>query len=109
LKEARAAYARAGASAFALTGIAIVERAMENAGAAQSAFDKLVATEGDSALYQQAQVLAKWGETARALATLQKARKSGDSGLLLSRTDPMLDPLRRNPDFSRLLLSVGFE
>jgi TolB-like protein/tetratricopeptide (TPR) repeat protein len=109
LKEARAAYARAGASAFALTGIAIVERAMGNAAAAQSAFDKLVATEGDSALYQQAQVLAKWGETARALATLQKARKSGDSGLLLSRTDPMLDPLRRSPDFSRLLLSIGFE
>jgi tetratricopeptide (TPR) repeat protein len=109
LKEARAAYDRDGESAFALAGIAIVERAIGNIPSAQAAFAKLITTGGDSALYQQAQVLAKWGDTEAALATLQKARKSGDSGLLLIRTDPMLDPLRRMSGFSRLLLSIGFE
>jgi TolB-like protein/tetratricopeptide (TPR) repeat protein len=108
-KDARAAYARDQTSAFAMAGIAIVERLMGNLSASRTAFEKLIAEEGDSALYQQAQVLAKWGETARALATLQKARKSGDSGLLLLRTDPMLDSLRRNQEFSRLLLLIGFE
>jgi TolB-like protein/class 3 adenylate cyclase/Tfp pilus assembly protein PilF len=109
LKEAREAYGRDGKSAFALAGIAIVERAMGNEAAARTAFDALVMTQGDSALYQQAQVFSKWGDIANALGTLQKARKNGDSGLLLSRTDPLLDPLRRNPDFSRLLSSIGFE
>jgi tetratricopeptide (TPR) repeat protein len=109
LKEARAAYGRDGKSAFALAGIAIVERAMGNEAAARTAFDMLIMTQGDSALYQQAQVFSKFGDIANALETLQKARKNGDSGLLLSRTDPLLDPLRSNPDFSRLLLSIGFE
>jgi tetratricopeptide (TPR) repeat protein len=109
LREARAAYDRDGTSAFALAGIAIVERAMGNVAAARTAFDTLITAQGDSALYQQAQVLAKWGDILGALAALQKGLKLGDSGLLLSRTDPMLDPLRRNPDFSRLLLSIGFE
>jgi TolB-like protein/class 3 adenylate cyclase/Tfp pilus assembly protein PilF len=109
LKEANAAYIRDGSSAFALAGVAIVERAMGNNSAANAAFAKLVTTSGDSALYQQAQVLAKWGDAGLALATLQKARKSEDSGLLLIRTDPMLDSLRKTADFSRLLLSIGFE
>lgn len=109
LKEARSAYIRDGSSAFALAGIAIVERAMGSNANANAAFNKLVATSGNSALYQQAQVLAKWGDTTAALATLQRARKSEDSGLLLIRTDPMLDSLRKTSDFSRLLLSIGFE
>jgi TolB-like protein/class 3 adenylate cyclase/Tfp pilus assembly protein PilF len=109
LKEAREAYGRESTSVFALTGIAIAERAMGDEPAARAAFDKLIAERGDSALYQQAQVLAKWGDVPAAVAALEKARKIGDSGLLLARTDPMLDSLRRTPEFSRLLLSIGFE
>jgi TolB-like protein/class 3 adenylate cyclase/Tfp pilus assembly protein PilF len=109
LKEARAAYGRETSSVFALTGIAIVEHAMGNEPAARDAYSKLVTERGDSALYQQAQVLAKWGDAPAAIAALQKAQKIGDSGLLLARTDPMLDRLRRTTEFSRLLLSIGFE
>ena len=82
---------------------------MGNEAAARAAFDKLVTERGDSALYQQAQVLASWGDAPAAIVTLQKAQKSGDSGLLLARTDPKLDRLRQTPEFSRLLLSIGFE
>ena len=109
LKEARAAYGRETAEVFALTGAAIAERALGNQAAARASFDKLVNERGDSALYQQAQVLAKWGDKEGAIAALQKAKKIGDSGLLLARTDPMLDPLRRTTEFSRLLSSIGFE
>lgn len=109
LNEARAAYGRESGSVFALTGIAIVEREMGNEAAATTAFNKLVTERGDSALYQQAQVLAKWNDIPAALVALEKARKIGDSGLLLARTDPMLDRLRRTPEFSQLLLSLGFE
>jgi tetratricopeptide (TPR) repeat protein len=109
LKEAREAYGQESTSVFALTGVAIAERAIGNGPAARAAFDKLIAERGDSALYQQAQVLAKWGDVPAAVAALEKARKIGDSGLLLARTDPMLDSLRRTPEFSRLLLSIGFE
>lgn len=109
LNDARTAYGRESAEVFALAGTAIVERALGNEAAALAAFDKLVNEKGDSALYQQAQILAKKGNIDAALAALSKARKIGDSGLLLARTDPMLDPLRRRPEFSRLLLSLGFE
>ncbi|MEK6638414.1 MAG: hypothetical protein AABY88_10060 [Pseudomonadota bacterium] len=109
LKEAREAYRLENSAVFALTGIAIVEHLMGNKAAARAAFDKLVAERGDSALYQQAQVLAKWGDVPAAVAVLEKARKTGDSGLLLARTDPMLDRLRKTPELSRLLLSIGFE
>jgi TolB-like protein/Tfp pilus assembly protein PilF len=109
LKEAREAYERESSSVFALTGIAIAERAMGNESAARAAFDKLIAERGDSALYQQAQVLAKWGDAPAAVAALEKARKVRDPGVLLARTDPMLDGLRQTPQLSRLLLSLGFE
>ncbi len=109
LDDARAAYQRDGTSAFALTGLAIVEQAKGNTAAARAVYNKLVMTQGDSALYQQAQVLSKWGKLADALTALKKARQKGDPGLLLTRTDPMLDPLRNNPDFSRLLSAIGFE
>jgi TolB-like protein/class 3 adenylate cyclase/Tfp pilus assembly protein PilF len=109
LNEARAAYGRESSAVFALTGVAIVEHEMGNEAAARTAFNKLVTERGDSALYQQAQVLAKWNDVSAALVALEKARKIGDSGLLLARTDPMLDRLRRTPQFSQLLLSLGFE
>lgn len=109
LNEARAAYTRESVDVFALTGMAIVEQAMGNKAAARAAQAKLVANHGDSALYQQAQVLAKWGDTPAALAMLKMARKAGDSGLLLARTDPMLDRLRPTAEFQTLLLSLGFE
>ena len=63
----------------------------------------LVEKLGDSALYQQAEVLAQWGLPARAVRTLQKARAVGDSGLIYLATDPMLDPVRTDLGFRRLI------
>jgi len=84
---------------FSLTGLAIAERKLGHSAAADKALAQLVANMGDSALYQQAQVLAQWGRNDDALAKLQRAREIGDSGLIYVSTDPLLDPLRKDRRF----------
>jgi tetratricopeptide (TPR) repeat protein len=88
---------------YHLSGLAIVYWRLGDKDKAQQWFDKLVADLGDSALYQQAEVLAQWGRTDEAIARLERARAVGDSGLVYLATDPLLDPLRRQPKFGLLL------
>ena len=71
--------------------------------------DKLVAELGDSVLYQQAQVLAQWGEVETAMLRLLKAHDMGDSGLIYARNDPFLDPLRKDARMTALLDGLGFD
>ena len=70
---------------------------------------KLVADHGDRVLYQQSQILAQWGDRDAAIERLQRALAIGDSGLIYARNDPLLDPLRGDPRFSKLLNSLGFD
>ncbi len=92
---------------FALAGEAIAQRRLGNQRAAQKAFGELVNDIGDSASYQQAQVLAQWGRADEALARLERARAVGDSGLTYAATDPMLDPLRSDPRFKRFINTLN--
>ncbi|HZF16828.1 MAG TPA: TIR domain-containing protein [Steroidobacteraceae bacterium] len=107
--DARAAYAAEPSEDVSLAGKAIVEWKLGNATAARAAMAKLVADLGDRVLYQQGQILAQWGEKDAALARLGQARIVGDSGLIYARNDPMLDTLRNDPRFARLLASIGFD
>ena len=75
-------------------------RTADRAGA-DAAFARLTAL-GDDTAYQQAQVLAQWGETQKALDMLELADRLGDSGLGYLSSDPMLDPLRAEPRFKAL-------
>jgi tetratricopeptide (TPR) repeat protein len=109
LEDARAAYAAEPAEDPRLTGAAIVEHRLGNAAAARDAMTKLVADQGDSVLYQQAQILAQWGDRDASIARLQRALEIGDSGLIYARNDPFLDPLRKDPRFAQLLSSLGFD
>lgn len=106
LPEAKAEFEAEPGDIFKLTGLAIVEQRMGNRGAAEKAFDQLVTDVGDSALYQQAQVLSQWGRKQDAIARLRKAREVGDSGLIYLASDPLLDPLRKESGFSSLLNSL---
>jgi len=108
-QEARTEYLAEPVDDFRLAGIAIVDRKLGNDTAAKAGLSKLVADQGDRVLYQQAQVLAQWGERDAALERLQHARRIGDSGLIYARNDPKLDPLRNDPRFKELLTSLGFE
>jgi TolB-like protein len=107
--EARTAYGLEPAHDVGLTGQAIVEWKLGSQETARAAMKKLVAELGDKALYQQAQVLAQWAEKDAALEKLERARVLGDSGLIYARNDPLLDGLRKEPRFSRLLGSIGFD
>jgi tetratricopeptide (TPR) repeat protein len=107
--EARGEYAAEPALDFSLAGLAIVGHRLGDAAAARAAFDRLRTELGDKALYQQAQVLAQMGEPASGITALEQARAVGDGGLIYARNDPMLDPLRSDPRFVRLLQGMGFD
>ena len=107
--EAQAAYAAEPSAIFRLRGQAVLEHRLGNRAAAQKAFDQLVSEVGDASLYQQAEVMAQWGQSDAALAKLERARQVGDSGLSLIVTDPLLDPIARNPRFVSLVNDLGFD
>ena len=109
LAQARAEYNAEPVPDFQLTGLAIVEHHARNPAAARAAMDRLVAELGDTVLYQQAQVLAQWGEVEAGIQRLLKAREKGDSGLVYARNDPFLDPLRGDARVVKLLDGLGFD
>ncbi|MET1162146.1 MAG: hypothetical protein ABWY48_06355, partial [Pseudoxanthomonas sp.] len=109
LEQARNEYRAEPVSDFQLAGLAIVEHRSGDKSAARKAMEQLVAELGDRVLYQQAQVLAQWGETGAAIKRLLKARELGDSGLVYARNDPFLDPLRADARMAALLAGIGFE
>lgn len=106
--EAKAEYLLETNDLTRLTGLAIAAHRLGDAAGAKVATGQLIATLGDAAAYQQAQILAQAGQLDQALAQLGRARQVGDVGLALAYTDPMLDPLRNRPEFSRLLSELGF-
>lgn len=108
MKEARVAYDAEPAAMFRLRGLAVLEHRLGNQPAAESAFNQLVSEAGDAATYQQAEVMAQWGRTDDALRLLARARAVGDSGLSILATDPLLDPIARDPRFVRLVKDIGF-
>ena len=107
--DARAEYLAEPVDFVRLAGLALVEYRRQDAPAAEDAMNRLVAELGDRALYQQGQVLAQWGRGSEAMTKLEKALALGDSGLVYSRNDPFLDPLRADPRFARLLDRLGFD
>ena len=103
LQEAKAEFAAEPTNFLRLAGLAIVEHRMGDRAAAERAYSDLVREMGDASAYQNAEVLAQWGRADEALAKLAKAREVGDSGLTYLGTDPLLDPLRKHPEFIKLL------
>ena len=56
---------------------------------------KLKATHSDASAYQFATIYAQWGNRAQALEWLETALRLRDPGLEFLKTDPLLDPLRK--------------
>ena len=91
-----------------LRGFAIVHQSLGNTAEAGKALADLRERYGTNALYQEAEIYAQWGELGRALNALEEAYEEGDSGLVLARNDPLLDPLRDDSRFIALLAKIGF-
>jgi len=61
---------------FRLRGQAALEHRAGNQPAAEKAFGQLVSEVGDAAMYQQAEVMAQWGQADEALASCSKRGRS---------------------------------
>lgn len=107
LREARDEFSREKQDWARQTGLAIAEYKLGNKAASDKALAALVAENGDTVLYQQAQVRAQRGDINGAIAALERALKIGDSGLLSLRNDPLLDLLRSDARFQQLLLRMS--
>jgi len=75
---------------------------------AEAAVAKIKATEGDAAAYQYATIYAQWGDKPKALAWLDTAMRLRDAGLELLKTDPLADPLRKEPRFQAVMRELKF-
>ena len=105
--RAKAEYVAEPGETLRLAGLAVCALRIGDVAAARTALAQIVTLGGDAAAYQQAQVLAQMGQRDDAIAALQRAYSASDGGLTSLRNDAMLDPLRRDPRFVRLLGELG--
>lgn len=105
--QAKAEFAAEPSEPLRLAGLGICAQRIGDGAAAQAALAQIVTSGGDAAAYQQAQLLAQMGRRDEAIAALQRAYSASDGGLTSLRNDAMLDPLRRDPRFVRLLGKLG--
>jgi TolB-like protein/Flp pilus assembly protein TadD len=90
------------------TCLAIVYDRLGQRSEAEAALAQLVHRYGDAASYQQAEVYAAWGDAARALEALERARRTGDPGMQGIRVDPLFDRIQDNPGFKALVAELNF-
>ena len=108
IAAALAGFVREKSSLFSLPGLAIVAFRQGKFAEAEQHLVELLASHGDNSLYQQAQIMAQWGRRDKALALLEAGYKAIDAGLVQLQNDPLVDPLRIEPRFIRLLDLIGF-
>jgi len=89
--------------------LAILFHRLGDAESAQQRVDGMVVEYGDSAAYQYGQVYAQWGDTDEALRWLETAVAVRDPGLAQALTDALLDPLRDEPRFVKVLETTGLQ
>ena len=107
LNQAKLEYRREPLSWARLTGQAIVLNRLGDAAGARAAFAALLDEGGDTVRYQQAEVLAQWGDLEGAFAALDVAIRTGDQGAAFLEMDPLMEPLRRDPRFAERLALLG--
>ena len=107
--RARHAYGRATPdNVFRLTGEAILAARTGNRAESDRKLERLRDRYGDSAVYQQAEVLAQQGETDKAFAALDRALEVRDPGLMSVVANPFMDPLRQDVRYAALVKRLNF-
>jgi TolB-like protein len=69
---------------------------------------KIMHDGGEAAAYQYAEIYAQWGDRKAALDWLEKAMRLRDPGLVYTKADPLIDPLRKEPRFDVILQALQF-
>jgi TolB-like protein/Tfp pilus assembly protein PilF len=75
---------------------------------AEVQLSKMKTAQGDTAAYQYATIYAQWGNRAKAFEWLETAMHLRDPGLVELKTDPLLDPLRKEPRFQAIERELKF-
>jgi len=75
---------------------------------AESERAALQAEFGEGSSYQMAEIYAQWGDLPKALEWLDRAVRLRDNGLVEMKTDPLLDPLRKEPRFQAIERELKF-
>ena len=93
---------------FAQTDKAIIAARGGDQDGAKSWMAKIRTAFGDSANFQYAQIYAQLGNVDRAFDALNKGVEVLDTGMLLVKRDPFLDPIRADPRYLALLTRLDF-
>ena len=107
-EAARALYEQEKDGINRLRGLAIANMRLGRKDEAEANMAELLREHGDTSDYQQAQVLAQWGREEDALTAIETAFARGDAGLVRSRNDPLLDPIRKAVRFAKVQRAIGF-
>jgi adenylate cyclase len=91
------------------SGMAILLHKLGRKEEAEASMASLIRDYRENGLYQQAQVYAQWGQLDKSLQTLTEAHEYGDPGTSQLLVDPLLDPIRKEPQFAELLKKTGFD
>ena len=93
---------------FAQTDKAIIAARGGDQDGAESWMAKIRSALGDSANFQYAQIYAQLGNVDRAFDALNRGVEVLDTGMLLVKRDPFLDPIRKDPRYLALLTRLDF-
>jgi tetratricopeptide (TPR) repeat protein len=88
--------------------LAIANDALGRHADAETALARLKALKGDGAAYEYAAIYAQWGDTGEALNWLETALRLRDPYLAKLKTDPLMDPLRKEPRFQAVMRELKF-
>jgi TolB-like protein/Flp pilus assembly protein TadD len=75
---------------------------------AAAVLEQMMAENGDTLAFQYAEIYAQWGQKETALKWLETAVQVRDPGLLDIKVDPLIDPIRNEPQFKRIVEQLNF-
>ena len=88
--------------------LALVYEKLGRRADAEAVVAKMKAAYGDAAAYQYATIHAQWGDRVQALQWLDTAMRLRDAGLEVLKTDPLMDPLRKERHFQAIERQIRF-
>jgi TolB-like protein/Tfp pilus assembly protein PilF len=109
LEEARAEFEKEVIEWQRLTGLALADAKLGRAERARDELATAIERLGESAAYQYAEINAQLGRSDEAFRWLEVARRIKDPGLSILVSDPLMDPLRGDPRFKKLVRELGLE
>jgi len=88
--------------------LALAYRKLGRRADAETALARFKALEGNAGAYGYATIYAQWGNTREALKWLETALQLRDPQLIDLKTEPLLEPLRKEPRFRAIERELGF-